>query len=177
MAHMNSIKIRTVVTIIALIVFVSSSIGQTTIELRNLMISEIMQGDCNLELQKKMKELCLAFDSTKNYYSDVKNIKINAIIGYWNSDQFDNVVESNNHNILIKNKNVDCYDNKKNWHCLLSPISFNSDSTVALIQYHKFLHTTNQNETGTLLFKIRGDKWTTHFVIDSYSIKSTITRQ
>ncbi len=169
--------IRTIATIITLIVFVSPNIGQTTSELRNLVISEIMQGDCNLELQKKMKELCLAFDSTKNYYKDIQDIKINAVIGNWNPDQFENVVECNNYNILIKNKNLDCYDNKKHWHCLLSPISFNSDSTVALIQYYKFVKLTDQNESGTLLFKIRGERWTTHFVIESYSTHNTITRQ
>ncbi len=167
---------KTIGLIFGLYFIVYFSTAQTVKELLNTVLTDITEGDCNIELQKNMKPLCLGFDTTQIYYRDVKNIKLNPILGQWESEQFDNVKESNNYNILIKKTDSGCFDNDKIWHCFLSPISFNPDTTIALIQYYKSIALTPENESGTILYIVRNGKWTRHFVIEQTSVKNSITR-
>ena len=167
---------KTIVLILALNFIVCFSTAQTVTELLDTVLTDITEGDCNIELQKNMKPLCLGFDTTQIYYNDVKNIKLNPILGQWQSGQFDNVTENNDYNILIKKPDSDCFGNDKIWHCFLSPISFNPDTTIALIQYYKSIALTTENESGTILYKKRNGKWTRHFVIEQGSAKNSITQ-
>lgn len=167
---------KTIGLIFGLYFIVCFSTAQTVKELLNTVLTDITEDDCNIELQKNMKPLCLGFETTQIYYNDAKTIKLNPVLETWKSEQFDNVMENNNYNILIKKENSDCLNNDKIWHCFLSPISFNSDTTIALIQYHKWIALTTENESGTILYKKRNGKWTRHFVIEQISAKNSITR-
>jgi hypothetical protein len=167
---------KTIGLIFGLYFIVCFSTAQTVKELLNTVLTDITEGDCNIELQKNMKPLCLGFDTTQIYYRDVKNIRIHPVLGQWESAQFDNITENNQYNILIKKPGSDCFVNDKIWHCFLSPISFNSDTTIALIQYYKSIVFSPENESGTILYKVRNGKWTRHFVIDQRSAKNSITQ-
>jgi hypothetical protein len=167
---------KTIGLILGLYFIVCCSTAQTVTELLNTVLTDITESDCNIEIQKNMKPLCLGFDTTQIYYNDVKDIKINPILGQWDSSQFDNIIENNKYNILIQKPDFDCFSKKRIWHCFLSPISFNSDTTIALIQYSKSIALSTVNESGTILYKKRNGSWTRHFVIDQVSLKNTITK-
>ena len=167
---------KTIGLILILYFIACFSNAQTVTELLNTVMKDIMEGNCKIELQKNMKSLCLGFDTTKIYYNDAKTIKLNPVIGTWKSEQFENVIENTNHNILIKIEDTDCFNGDKIWHCLLAPISYNSDTTIALIQYHKSILFTKENESGTILYQVRNGKWTRHFVIEQISAKNSITQ-
>ncbi len=162
--------------IIGLFLSINFSFSQETKKLLNKFIYDLAEGDCKIELQKKTKELCLALDTTKDYYKSIKGIKINPYLGSWDSKTFDYVVEDNIYNIVIVRADSNCHKNEKVWHCLISQISYNSDSTIALIQYSKQIPLTDLNEFGTILYRLRNRKWTRDFVIEQLSFHNATTR-
>lgn len=101
--------------VIGLFLSINFSFSQETKELLNKFMYDLAEGDCRIELQKNTKELCLAFDTAKDYYKSIQGIRINPYLGSWNSKSFDYVVEDNNYNIVIARDDSSCHKNKKVW--------------------------------------------------------------
>jgi hypothetical protein len=167
---------KTIGFLVLIFIALNPTFAQTTKDLLNLVVRDIASGECKIELQRNMKPLCLGFDTDNVYSKDIKDITFSPFKGVWDSSQFDNVLKCDDYNILIARQDSNCYDNTQIWHCLLSSISYNSDSTLALIQYYKSIFRTDKNESGTVMYKIRNGVWVRHFVIEQSSIKNDITR-
>jgi hypothetical protein len=172
-----SMKISRTIGILALLCLgLNRTPAQTTKDLMNLVMQDIAVGDRIIELQKNMKQFYLGFNSSEIYSKDLLSIKFSPFIESWDSSQFDYVSENNSYNILISRPDSNLIVNTKIWHCLLSRIFYNSDSTLALMQYSKSIPMTNEKESGTVLYKVRNGKWVRHFVIEGGSIKNSITQ-
>jgi hypothetical protein len=166
---------KTIGFFVMIFIALNPTFAQTTKDLLNLVVQDIASGECKIELQRNMKPLCIGFDTDNVYSKDLQDIAFNPFKGIWDSSQFDNVSNSNDYNILIARQDSNCCDNAQIWHCQLSSISYNSDSTLALIQYYKFIFQTDKNESGTVMYKVRNGVWVQHFVVESLIKKNSIT--
>lgn len=166
---------KTIGFFVMIFIALNPTFAQTTKDLLNLVVQDIASGECKIELQRNMKPLCIGFDTDNVYSKDLQDITFNPFKGIWDSSQFDNVSNSNDYNILIARQDSNCYDNAQIWHCQLSSISYNSDSTLALIQYYKFIFQTDKNESGTVMYKVRNGVWVQHFVVESLIKRNSIT--
>jgi hypothetical protein len=167
---------KTIGFLVLIFIALNPTFAQTTKDLLNLVVRDIASGECKIELQRNMKPLCLGFDTDNVYSKDLHGITFSPFKGVWDSSQFDNVSKSDDYNLLIARQDSNCNKNTQIWHCLLSRVSYNSDSTIALIQYYKSIPRTDENEYGTVMYKVRNGVWVRHFVIGQSSKRNDITR-
>lgn len=166
---------KTIGFFVMIFIALNASFAQTSKDLLNLVVQDIAAGYCKIEIQRSMKPLCIGFYTDSVYSKELQDIMFGPFKGVWEPSQFDNVSKSDDYNILIVRQDSTCCNNRHIGHCLLSRISYNSDSTLALIQYDKSIFRTDENEYGTVMYKVRNGVWVRHFVVEQFSKRNSKT--